>query len=211
MTIQEIIKTLINQGESVKFYQRKDGGFVITKINDTRFQGKKGNAVARTMVGATLSKARKVQLSKIRTAKGKWGHEKKAPLPEQAQRFLKRLQRLHRKKHDTIEGSLSTKNVRYQIEHYGLEQTMRSLAKREIYMLGYAYPENVDYIIQRIRANLDKKPNSSMEGVLNEIEAKKYRFLEDWINPLYDELYKWEQGQQSPEQTAQNILAIIRK
>ena len=42
MTIREIIKELKEEGYNVSFYERKDGGVRITRINGETFKGSRG-------------------------------------------------------------------------------------------------------------------------------------------------------------------------
>lgn len=54
-SLMSAIDTLIKGGNKVKFRKRKDGGYIITKINNLRFTGAKGNAYARSLTGKQVS------------------------------------------------------------------------------------------------------------------------------------------------------------
>lgn len=208
MTVKEMIKILIDQGHKVEFYHRSDGGFVITKIDKQHYTGKRGNAVARKMLGQELSVARRVQLARIRTPKGKrW--TKKKPLPKDIKKSMERVQRQWRKKHPTIEGTISTRGVRYQIETYGEEKAKGSIDKAERYAQGLAYVENVEFLIQKIESDLFKDYYSEMDRVLTHIKAKKNNFKEEWIWPIYQEIYEWEKGTIDGKECARRIEEII--
>ena len=125
MTILDIIKELERQGHEIKYYHRKDGGYVITKMDGQHFSGKTGNAFARRMVGADISVARKVQLQMIRTPKGK-RPKKLSPLPENVKKKLQKVQKLWKKTHPTIEGTQTTGKARWRVEQFGEEEAIAS-------------------------------------------------------------------------------------
>ena len=208
LTIYQIIEQLQAQGHEVKFYKRKDRGYVITSINGQRYTGKTGNTIARTMVGATLSQARAYQLGKIRTPKGKKA-KKKTPVSEEIMKKLRKVQRLHRKRYPTSEGGISKANIRWQMEHNGEEAALEALDRRLMYESGIAYPENVMYLIDRLEQDLNKKPNSRLEGILGRFRAMIYRFKEAWIYPIYEILYEWEKGTIDGDETARRINSIM--
>jgi hypothetical protein len=65
MTIREIASKLASQGYSVRYRVRKDGGVLITSINNQKFTAAAGNKVARQLVGENISQKRETQLEKI--------------------------------------------------------------------------------------------------------------------------------------------------
>lgn len=211
LTIKQIIDILLEQGHTLKFYKRPDGGYVIQSINGTRYQGKQGNAVARTMVGATLSEARQYQLGRIRTPKGKKRSPKKKTLSKSVVAKLRKVQRKHREKHPTAQGGITLSNIRYQVEHYGEESALETLERRLLYEEGIAYPENVRYLLDRLSSDLAKSPNDAMEQAFYRIERHYYNnsFKEDWIYPTYEAIYDWEEGRISGEEASQKIRALI--
>ena len=208
MTILDIIKELERQGHEIKYYHRKDGGYVITKMDGQHFSGKTGNAFARRMVGADISVARKVQLQMIRTPKGK-KPKKLSPLPENVKKALRKVQKAHKKQHPTIQGTVSTRGVRYRLEHYGEEETLLSLDKAYRYTQGYAYIDNVLHLLERINLDLSKEDSPEMEEVARLIEEKMLDFKEEWISKVYECLYEWEKGTISDQECAYRIKAII--
>ena len=210
MTIFEIIKQLEKEGHNVQYTHRKDGGYIITRIDAKKFSGKTGNAFARSIVGAKLSEARQVQLARIRTPKGHWGHEKKTPLPESIKKALRKVQREWRKKHPDIRGTARTSNVRYQFEQYGEEATLQALDKNYRYAQGLAYIDNVNFLLQRIQNDLAKEPNSAMQEVYDLIQRRALEMKEEWLQPLhYDCLQQWENGIISPEDCAYKMKEIM--
>lgn len=209
MSLIDIINQLQKQGYSVAYTHRKDGGYIIRRINGTTYKGKTGNIVARSIVGAELSEARRVQLKRIRTPKGK-RYAKKTPLPQELVKELRRIQKNWRKKHPTIEGTISTRGLRYQYETYGKEVALQSLDKAFRYSEGYAYIENVQHLIERISLDLGKRWNSEMDKIRDLIEEKMMVFKEEWLNHIYEVLYEWEKGVLEGEEVARRIKAIIQ-
>ena len=210
LSLLDIIKILQEQGHEVEFTHRKDGGYIIKKIDGTRYTGKIGNRVARALTGANLSQARQVQLAKIRLPKGK-KYTKMEELPAELKKALRKVQREWRKKHPDIEGTMTTRGVRYHLRHYGKEETLRSLDKGFRYASGYAYIDNVLHLIDRINLNLNKDNSNAMAEVRDLIERKMLDFKEEWLSAIYDVdvLYAWETNRISGEECARRIRAII--
>ena len=208
MAILDIIKILQEEGHSVQYYHRKDGGYVITRIDGQRFSGKSGNIRARTMTGQALSQARSVQLARIRLPKGKKA-VKQEPLPDEIIKEMKRVQRAWRKNHPDISGTISTRGVRYQLQHYGKEQSLLALDKAYRYTQGYAYIDNVNWLIARIENDLSKRPNSAMESIVEKIQQKALSFKEEWISNVYEVVYEWEKGVIDGDECARRIESII--
>lgn len=209
MKLINIIKELKKLGHSVAYTHRKDGGYVIRRIDGISYAGKLGNQVARNLVGVKLSTAREVQLKRIRTPKGKRA-VKRAKLPDILLKKLKRIQRLWRKEHPTIQGTASLRNVRYYYETYGEEKTILELEKSYRYAQGYAYIENVKWLIQRIDIDLSKNYNKEMKDVRDLIYSKMMVFREEWFSTIYYEaVYPWEQNKMSGEESARIIRNTI--
>lgn len=208
MNVFEIIKRLKQLGHEVKFFHRKDGGYVITKIDGNSYSGKTGNKVARTMLGEKLSQARSVQLERIRTPKGKKPTKKEA-LPPELLKKLRKVQKEWRKSHPDIRGIMSVRGLRYYLKYEGYEATMVAIDKGWRKTQGLAYVENVEYLVQRIRQDLYKLESQQMEMVAERIELQKDIFKEEWIQHCYDAIYEWEKGVIDDEECARRIMAII--
>lgn len=208
MSILDIIKLLQEQGHQVSFSKRKDGGYIIRRIDSNRFTGKKGNVFARQITGQELSLARKVQLQRIKTPKGQ-RQKKRTPLPEDLKKELKKVQRAWRKKHPTIEGTISTRGLRYQYEQKGYKEALMSLDKAYRYSEGYAYLDNVNHLVERIRMNLSKIDSPEMEQIVSLIEQKALLFKEEWLAPIYSALYDWERYIIDGKECARIIKSII--
>ena len=209
ISLIEIIKLLQAQGHEVEYTHRKDGGYIIRKIDGQRFSGKVGNTIARNMVGAKLSQARQVQLARIRLPKGR-KYTKLAPLPEDVKKALRKVQRSWRKKHPDIRGTASTKNIRWYLKEHGKEATIQSLDKSYRYAQGLAYIDNVNFLLQRIQDDLNKEPNSALENVYYLIERHALDMKEEWMQPLhYDCLQEWERGHITGEECARRMRDIM--
>lgn len=210
VSLIEIIRRLVAQGHKVEYTHRKDGGYVIRRIDGTHYAGKTGNAMARIIAGAKLSEARQVQLARIKTPKGKWGHEKKTPLPDDLKKALRKVQKEWRKKHPDIRGTASTSNVRYYYEKYGKEQAIQSLDKAHRYAMGYAYIDNVLWLIDRIENDLSMVDDKDMREAIELIKSKMLNFKEEWIAPIYQQaVYPWEQGVISGQEALRIIRSIL--
>ena len=208
MNLIEIIKLLEEQGHEVEFSHRKDGGYIIRKIDGQHFTAKSGNVMARRMTGQKLSQAREIQLARIKTPKGK-RQTKLEEVPEDVKRMLRKVQTSWRKKHPDIRGTATMKNVRWFLKTHGKEATMLSLDKSYRYSQGFAYIDNVNHLIERIRLDLAVEQSSDMEEIISLIESKMMMFKEEWISPCYQALYEWEKGAISDQECARQIRAII--
>lgn len=208
MNLQEIIEILQKEGHKVEYSHRKDGGYIIRSIDGQHFSGKTGNAFARRLTGQSLSVARATQLARIKMPKGK-KTSKLLPIPEDLKKMLRKTQREWRKKHPTIEGTISTRGLRYQIQKYGVEEARMSLDKAYRYSMGYAYLDNVLFLIERINNDLAKMPDDDMENIVALIEQKQMSFKEEWISPIYNALYDWERSVITGQECARIIRAII--
>lgn len=203
MTTRQIIEGLIKQGHKVKFYQRKDGGVRITKIDSQSFSGSMGNKVARAMTGEYLSERRAAQLSKsyMRTEKGKWGHakSKKPPLPDEAKKLIRKAQRVFRKS-GVIAGTSSTRRFRENVELFGYDEAMRKLKQNIRYAQGLAYEENVEAFCLRLEDDYNKLSDkgdseaNNLRILIDKIRANKNSIreadLSEAIAIHYDMLHK---------------------
>lgn len=214
MTIIDSIKELQKLGYDVQFRKRSDGGYLITKINGQRFTGAKGNIRAREITGTTISQAREVQLARIRPPKKiAPSQRKKAPLPEDLLKMLRKTQREWRKKHPDIRGAISMRGLRYQYETYGREQAIASLDKAYRYSQGLAYIENVDWLVQRLEGIHSKLTNIFDKGKMNrlieKIKMHILTFKEEWISEIYEEIYELEKGAIDVDELARRIDGIM--
>lgn len=211
LSMLDIIQQLVQNGHKIEYRKRKDGGVLITSLDGVKYKLAQGNTLARKMVGSTLSEARKIQLERIKPLKNQTPKERKrGQLPKELKSKLRKVQRIWRKEHPSISGSVSTKGLRYHYEKYGKEEALRSLDKAEKYALGIAYEENVEWLAQRIEINLNKEFSSEMESIVNLIRSKSQSFKEEWIQVIYEIVYQWEQGSLSIDEAERQIRQTLQ-
>lgn len=213
MTIKEIAEILAENGHNIKIRKRSDGGYIISAIDSEKFKGASGNIRARQIVGASLSTARSYQLARIRPPKKVAPIKRKQqPLPEDLLKEMRKVQRQWRKNHPDIAGTISTKGLRYQYERYGKEVAMASLNKAYRYSQGYAYIENVNWLIERLTSDRNKMSGSdasTIDSIIDKIKMKQLSFREEWISEIYEEIYDFEKGGMDANELARRIDAIM--
>ena len=183
MTIKDIIELLQQQGHDVEYYIRKDGGILIRKIDGKSYQGASGNAVARSMVGAKISEARRVQLHRI-TVKRTTGDT-------DVDKELRKTQRVWRKNFGKTPevGKKTLKKTKQYMEKYGKAETVRRLKEAQRYAEGLAYTENVIQLIQYMIEANNRWGSSALWDVIDKMETNMDKIKERNIKPTYDILY----------------------
>ena len=213
MTIKDLAEMLTEQGYDIKLRKRSDGGYIISKINGVSYKGASGNIEARRVAGVQLSHARAYQLERIRPPRFKAPSERKqAPLPKELVSKLRKIQRAWRKKHEDIGGTISIRGLRYQYQQYGEEQAMASLDKAYRYSQGYAYFENVQWLIERLNNLYNKSSESDqviIKRIINKIQAKSIIFKEEWIHEIYQEIYEAEKRAIEVDELERRIDSIM--
>lgn len=193
MTMMDVIALLKDMNMEVQYTKRKDGGVRVTKIGNQRFTGSTGNALAREMVGASLSERRSAQLKTIKTPKGKWGHPKRTEkLEEDVVKRIRRVQRKMRKNNVNRTASVTQKNYKYVMEHEGKEEADRRLAQAERYAVGLAYVENVDALVKRLKLDNNKLKNADINEAIKLINEKRETMKESQLSDLIDASYEME-------------------
>ena len=214
MTIKDIIELLGQQGKVVQARKRSDGGYLITRIDGMSFKGASGNIHARKIVGAELSHARAYQLERIRPPKKVAPMKRKlTPIPSDILKEVRKVQRLWRKEHPDIAGTISIRGVRYQLETYGEDYVKASLNKAYRYAQGYAYIENVNWLLARLQQVLPKaspEDNAYIRLLIDRIQNKALSFREDWIHEVYEQIYEFEKGALSGNELLRRIESIMR-
>ena len=208
----EIVRILQSQGHVVDFYVRSDGGILIRQIDTERFpSGASGNARARQIVGATFSEARAKQLQYATRArkikKSTLDDEVKARFQEVKKKWNKAFRSKGGKPHPA--GYFGWARIKYSLEHYGKEETLRRIAEAEKYASGIAYSKNVQYLVILIRQVADQYNSSELRELADLIQQNAYSIRDEWIKPAYDELYKLNAGV-SPKTIAKNVKSILR-
>lgn len=213
MTIKDLAVMLSNQGYDIKLRKRADGGYIISKIDGVSYRGASGNIQARKIAGVSLSHARAYQLERIRPPKRVAPMQRaKTKLPEELMKKLRKVQREWRKTHKDISGTISLRGLRYQYENYGEKEAMASLDKSFRYTQGYAYFENVEWLIQRLESLKNKVETFEeqvIDRIISKIKQKSFTFKEEWINPIYQEIYESEKGALSIDELERRIDEII--
>ena len=181
MTIRQIAKELSAQGYDIRYRVRKDGGVLITKINNQRFTGATGNTIARQLSGQTISEARSTQLEKItrertdvenlykeyRRVKRKW--TKWENKPKQA-------------------GELTFKKFKRALKEDGKVEALKYLGEKEKYASGLAYSKNVENLATYIESTLSGY--QEFNELAEDIRANDGNIRDEWIEPAYRELYR---------------------
>ena len=185
MTIIKIIGALQAKGYSVTYYKRKDGGYLITKINEQRFSGAKGNLLARSMLGESLSVRKEAQLRGITRERIELGDIYKA---------YKKVAQAWRKNPPKNAGKMTLKKLKYQLKHHKKEEVLQMLLEKDKYRSGYAYSKNVEILAEYIEhmAYLleDDIDTSDLYDLAVDVRNAKDFIKEEWISPAYDELYR---------------------
>lgn len=191
MNVKEMIDELRNRGYVVEARKRKDGGYIITKINGQTFKGAKGNTYARSVLGVELTQARAEQLS-FNVNKYISGAKKKATLDQEMKKELRKVQRKWRKK--KVKGHISATKVKQHIKEEGRAGALEYLRRQERYGEGLAYEENVEYLAQYIedigRGILtDDSLQNDLFELARYIRSKSDSFKEEWISKCYQFAY----------------------
>lgn len=193
-TLRNIIKDLRKQGHTIRYENRKGGGLLIKSIDKVKFSGYEGNELARQIKGVNLTIRQQSHIENITPQKGVWGQTRKGiELPKALQSKLRRVQRILRKSQPNTSEKVTKANVLYNLRTYGAEETMRRLNQRERYGQGYAYFENIDALKERVnRFGSFPVRLSSLQIVLDKIEAKRLIFKDKWIEEINNIIYNCE-------------------
>lgn len=191
LSVYEMILELQKQGHDVEYRKRKDGGYIITKINDKKYTGAKGNIQARTILGATLPQTRVEQLN-FNVQKFIKGAKKKATLDQEMKKELRKVQRKWRK--NKVHGRITAKKVKIHIKEEGKEGALEYLKRQERYGEGLAYEENVEYLAQYIEdigrgIITDDSLQNDLFELARYIRSKKDVFKEEWVAKCYEFAY----------------------
>lgn len=184
MKLNEVVQKLQQLGIKVTYRKRgeKEGkGIRITSINGVKYFGSSGNIVARGLIGASVGTRPKV-----------------TPLDSEVKKALTRAQRKFRKS-GTKAGKPSTKNVRYNLERKGEEETLRLLNQSERYASGLAYTENIDHLIDRLKKDSERllmrgdyDEMSALDRAIAKIEQNKEKLTENQLKEILNTTYEAE-------------------
>ena len=213
MTLKNIVAQLRKLGHDVTVRQRKDRGIIIKSIDGSKYSGAAGNAVARAMVGETLSPKRQAQLAKITTTGSRAAN--RFPEDDEVRKALKRTQRKwnkafpHKRGESPAVGRVTAKKTRWYLEKYGKAETLAMLSERERYAMGKAYSKNIAVLSTAVRDAAAMYESAELEALADDIDAQGWKIDEDTILPAYQELYKLNAGA-APEEVARATRKILK-
>lgn len=211
MKVIDIVNQLISQGHKVKYRVRKDGGIIVTRVDNKKFtRAGTGNKYVRELSGVTLSEARRVQTSynvKKFIQLGK-NNPKKATSkgdPEDLKKLTRKVQREWRKKKTIGEGKVTIRKVRWLKEHKGEEEARLYLERRLQYSRGIAYDENVETWASRIeQIGVGTPEAEEARAIADLLRSKKGQVLERQLEAIHEIEY-------SSGKTTRQKLQEIRK
>ena len=211
MTMIQVVRELQVKGHFVDFYVRKDGGILVKQIDNERYpSGASGNARARQLLGASISEARTKQLQYATRAR----RVKKPILDDEVQKEYSRVKKIWNKAFKATKGKphqagyFGKSRIKYSMEHYGKEETLRRIHEAERYASGMAYSKNVEYLIILIKSAGEQYNSDELRKLANDIQENAYTIREEWIKPAYDSLYDLNRGLE-PKQVASNTRRIL--
>lgn len=184
MTIKKIINILQGMGYKVSARKRKDGGYLITSLNDMSFKGAKGNIEARKLLGVELSEKKRKQLVRIT-------RPRLAPIPKEVQNQMQRINRKLRRMGSRY-GRVTTKQYRENVKLYGEEEAKRKLNNLERYHKGLANITNIMWLIQRINTDKSLWPTPIWDNIINLVQARGLNMLDKQLMQIYEILYDTE-------------------
>ena len=197
MTTRQLVNKLQEQGYNVTYRVRKDGGILITSVNGHKYKGATGNRVARMLLGEKISERRQAQLKKITRQRVKNPRKIRVETPEDLERFRKRVMRKWRKAN--LRGSISKRNLQAIIEDRGFKGAEEYLQEMERHAQGKAYYSAIEGLLARISDDigvLEAQGNYEdaewLQKAYDLINANKEQFKQEWLFPLFDELYNFE-------------------
>lgn len=228
MTLKQIVNELRRLGHKVEFVKRKDGSIRIVELDGARFSSSysQGNRLARDIAGERLSERKQSQMERGRKSAEtqrkspavKRARQRLPQISPEAKKALRRVQRALRKKGEGS-GTVTTRQVRKNIERYGEEKAIELLERQRRYHEGFAYPENVETLASRVEIDAVATNNEALKRVASWIRAHAQSFREEWIGPINELLYDLEQVatwadeeevRRKANETAAEILAICQ-
>lgn len=218
----DVVKMLRLQDHDVQYRKRSDGGILITKIDGQSFKLAQGNTLAREIVGVTLSEARKEQLKEIGKTLYKTQYNKvtkqsetitltpaqrkKIPLSNDLKKLLRKAQRIQKK--TKVDAKVTTSKVRYQLTHFGEEEAKKKILERIRYFQGYAYVDNVKWLIRRINA-INFNYDFAFDEIIIFLE-RNINFIKDsYIEEINQVIYNLENEQISVYEAVEDIQNIL--
>lgn len=218
----DVVKMLRLQGHEVQYRKRSDGGILITKIDGQSFKLAQGNTLAREIVGVTLSKARKEQLKEIGKTLYKKQYNpatkqtetitltpaqrKKIPLSNDLKKLLRKAQRIQKK--TKVDAKVTTSKVRYQLTHYDEEEAKKKILERIRYFQGYAYEENVRWLIRRL-STINYEYDFAFDEIIAFLERNIAFIKDSYIEEINQVIYNLENEEISVDEAVEDIKTIL--
>lgn len=191
MNVKQMIEELKKMNKAVEYRKRTDGGYIITKIENMTFEGSKGNAFAREILGITLSEAK---MKQVEHNVGKFikGKKKKPTLDKEMKDELRKVQKEWRKR--KVKGEITAPKLKQHIKEVGKKGAKEYLKRMTRYGQGYAYVENVFSLAQYVYDTALGADNEELQRALFDLDFairdRVETFKESWISPIYREMYK---------------------
>ena len=212
MKMIDVVHKLQEQGHTVNFYVRKDGGILIKSIDGISYpSGASGNARARQLIGENLSEARTKQLRYATRVRGR----KRLTLDDEIEKEYKRVKKLWNKAFRSKKGKphqagyFGKARIEYAMKHYGKEEALRRIHEAERYASGYAYNKNIQILAGFITSAGERYGSNELLRLAEDLVNNAYMIKEEWIEPAYSELYKLNAGV-DPKTVANNTRKILR-
>lgn len=213
MNLTDIVNLLRSQGHKVvvKVSREAETGIkrrVIKKIDGISYSGKTGNKKAREMTGFSVSST----TSQRRSIAGRKGgstarlkgdsvltaSDRKAIA--KVNRYLKRMGKKER---------ISLAKAREKVIREGRRALLDSLGNVEWHYSGYAYPENVRALIDRLRTAINKMfEKGAFAKSIWWAKHNIYNLYDDAITTTYEILYRW-QNLEFNDDVADNMIASV--
>lgn len=220
ITARDMVNILRERGFNVEFRERKDkkgvsskSGIRITKIDKEKFTGSKGNVKAREMLGVTISTRRQVQLKTI----SKYGNKPKKydPLTPELKKIISRVQRKFRTG-EHKKGTITRKQIRYNIQAYGIEETLKRLENAERYAEGKTYLGSLESYIERLQTLRTSGKYNSVEELINMTQEiidinKGRKFLQSDFQALMVSWYDFIEGKIDYSSFFKQSFSILNK
>lgn len=192
-SVLKAIKKLKNRGYEITYRKRTDGGYLITKINEKKFTGAKGNRIARSLTNIHISqKQYKTNRLLVETK------IKKPKLSKAFMREFHRTQRMWKKLSPKVSGKISLKQYRDKIKFKGLQGARESLFEHQRYAKGLAYNENINTYISNLENKMKHSPSkiaqSKAQQIIDWMNKNRNNITEKQLEKAYNLIYKSEKG-----------------
>ena len=215
MKLRNIVNELINRGHSVLFRERKEGGIEIIQIDGQKYSKRKGNEVARNMLGQQLTPLQKSHLANIRTPKGVFGKTLRTPkLSLAIGKELRKLQRIQRK--SGVKERTLTKNLVGYLKVHTEEEAITMLKETAKTYRKEVWTGLYGIMVARINSDnmvWNNKDMQKLASYLMEADANDLIINQALYDEFMAEFYDIEssKSQSQISSFAQNYLELLKK